>query len=185
MEVDDSIYIPQDLARNLIIDSMQSIDPQYKNLLTTLKERGMISQRVYELMARIDRKNYVPDDIMHTAYSDIPRPIGFNTTISAPHMHAMTLEKLKDHLKAGGKALDIGTGSGYIAACFAEAMGKGSQVYMIDHIKEILDFANNNIKKGNAYLIKSKRIISLLKDGRHGLHEFGPYDVIHVGGAID
>lgn len=54
----------------------------------------------------------------------MPRPIGWNTTISAPHMHGMTLEKLQDALIPGGKALDIGTGSGYIAACFAEMMGK-------------------------------------------------------------
>jgi protein-L-isoaspartate(D-aspartate) O-methyltransferase len=105
-------------------------------------------------MSKIDRRNFVPEDIIHSAYSDIPRPIGWNTTISAPHMHAMTLEKLKDHLKPGGKALDIGTGSGYVAACFAEMMGKGCQVYMIDHIKEIVDFALNNIKKGNPCLLK-------------------------------
>lgn len=166
MEIDDSIYLPSDLGKNLIIDMPHVLDPQYRNLLNTFKERGMISQRVFDLMGRVDRKNYLPDDITNTAYSDIPRPIGFNTTISAPHMHAVTLEKLKDHLKPGGKALDIGTGSGYVAACFAEAMSKGCQVYMIDHIKEILDFANNNIKKGNAYLLKSKRIISILKDGR-------------------
>jgi protein-L-isoaspartate(D-aspartate) O-methyltransferase len=145
----------------------------------------MISQRVFDLMAKIDRKNYVPEDIAHSCYSDIPRPIGFNTTISAPHMHAMTLERLKDHLKPGGKALDIGTGSGYIAASFAEAMGKGCKVYMVDHIKDIMDFALSNIKKGNFYLLKQKRIIPIIKDGRKGIPEHGPYDVIHVGGAIE
>lgn len=49
-------------------------------------------------------------------------------------MHALTLDKLVDTLKVGGKALDIGTGSGFIAACFAEIMGKDCKVYMIDHI---------------------------------------------------
>lgn len=56
---------------------------------------------------------------------------------------------------------------------------------MIDHIKEILDFAVRNIKKGNSYLLKQKRIIPVLKDGRSGLKENGPYDVIHVGGAVE
>lgn len=76
-------------------------------------------------MSRIDRKNFVPEEMAHQAYSDIPRSIGWNTTISAPHMHAMTLERLKDKMVKGGKAIDIGTGSGYIAACMAEVMGKG------------------------------------------------------------
>lgn len=135
-------------------------------------------------MAKIDRKHFVPDETAHQAYSDMPRSIGYGTTISAPHMHAMTLEKIKNKVVSGGRAVDIGTGSGYIAACLAEMMGKGCQVYMVDHIKEILDFATRNIKKGNAYLIKQKRIIPILKDGRQGLKEHGPYDVIHVGGAV-
>ncbi len=117
-------------------------------------------------MARIDRKHFVPAETSHQAYSDMPRSIGFGTTISAPHMHAMTLQKLAAKINSTGKAVDIGTGSGYIAACLAEMMGKGSQVYMVDHIQEILDFAVNNIKKGNSYLIKQKRIIPILKDGR-------------------
>lgn len=44
-------------------------------------------------------------------------------------MHANTLEVLKDKLIKGGKALDIGVGSGYLAACMAEMMGKESKVY--------------------------------------------------------
>lgn len=52
------------------------------------------------------------------------------------------------------KALDIGTGSGYIAACLAEFLGRESQVVMIDHIKDILDFATNNIRKAHPYLLK-------------------------------
>lgn len=66
----------------------------------------------------------------------------------------------------------------------AEVMGKGSKVYMIDHIQEILDFAIKNIKKQNKILIKHKRIIPIKMDGRKGLPENGPYDVIHVGGAL-
>jgi ribosomal protein L11 methylase PrmA len=37
-------------------------------------------------------------------------------------MHATTLEHLKDHLLKAKSAIDIGTGSGYLAACFAEMM---------------------------------------------------------------
>jgi protein-L-isoaspartate(D-aspartate) O-methyltransferase len=85
-------------------------------------------------MAKIDRKHFVPDEMAHQAYSDIPRSIGFGTTISAPHMHAMTLNAIKDNIVKGGKAVDIGTGSGYVGACLAEMMGKGCQVYIVDHI---------------------------------------------------
>ena len=42
-----------------------------------------------------------------------------------------------------------------------------------------------NIKKDNRYLIRMKKIIPITCDGRKGLAEFGPYDVIHVGGAVE
>ena len=38
-------------------------------------------------------ENMYPD-----AYEDMPRPIGWNTTISAPHMHAVTLENIYSNL---------------------------------------------------------------------------------------
>lgn len=38
--------------------------------------------------------------------------------------HATALELLKDHLKEGDKALDVGSGSGYLTACMAIMVGK-------------------------------------------------------------
>lgn len=40
---------------------------------------------------------------MQKAYRDAPQPIGYNATISAPHMHAACLEILKDNLLPGNK----------------------------------------------------------------------------------
>ena len=42
--------------------------------------------------------------------------IGYNVTISAPRMHGHALELLKDHLQDGMKALDVGSGSGYLTS---------------------------------------------------------------------
>ena len=33
--------------------------------------------------------------------------------------HAHALENLKDHLREGASVLDVGSGSGYLAVCFA------------------------------------------------------------------
>ena len=64
-------------------------------------------------------------------------------------------------------------------------MGPKGKVVMIDHIKDIIQFACNNINKKNSILLKKKRIIPLTMDGRKGYKEGGPYDVIHIGGAIE
>ncbi len=148
------------------------------------KDRGLISQTIYEVMLKVDRKNFVVEEGFHGPYADMPRPIGWGTTISAPSVHATTLEKLKEFLKPGARVVDIGTGSGYIAACFAELVGKEGKVYMVDHLQQVLDFASTNIKKGNIQLFKQKRIIPVLKDGRKGLEEHAPFDIIHIGGAV-
>ena len=100
-------------------------------------------------------------------------------------MHAKTLEYLIKNLKPGGKALDIGTGSGYMATALALQLGPKGKVYTIDHIEEICEFAKTNIMKSHKELIENKNIEFVVKDGKNGLEEKGPFDVIHVGAAPD
>ena len=66
-------------------------------------------------MLAVDRKDFCSSE----PYRDSPQPIGSNATISAPHMHAYALENLKERLHPGSKVLDVGCGSGYLAACMA------------------------------------------------------------------
>lgn len=70
-------------------------------------------------MLAVDRSNYSKNN----PYMDSPQSIGFGVTISAPHMHAHALELLKNQLANGTKALDVGSGSGYLTACMAKVMG--------------------------------------------------------------
>lgn len=43
----------------------------------------------------------------------------FHAPVFVPTQHAHALELLKDQLVEGAKALDVGSGSGYLTACFA------------------------------------------------------------------
>lgn len=62
-------------------------------------------------------------------------------------------------IKPGSTILDIGSGSGYMTACLAEAIGKEGKIYSIDHIGELSDFAQSNIQKNNKELLE--RIVFL------------------------
>lgn len=169
----------------LIRVQIPTYDKKNRRMLALLREEGVLkSELVHEIMLVINRRNFVPENMITRAYQDNPLAIGWNTTISAPHMHAQTLEELKGHLKKGGKAIDIGCGSGYMTACMAEIMGENGKVFGIDHIEEIVNFAKNNIVKKNSYLLESKRVELVKMDGRKGFADEAPFDVIHVGGSI-
>jgi protein-L-isoaspartate(D-aspartate) O-methyltransferase len=45
--------------------------------------------------------------------------LGYGATISAPHMHAYALEYLEQHLVKAKKALDVGSGTGYLTAAMS------------------------------------------------------------------
>lgn len=73
-------------------------------------------------------------------------------TISSPQ-HARALELLRDQLKPGAKVLDIGSGGGYLTACFAELVGPEGQVTAVELIPEVLQFTQYNVEQGNPELL--------------------------------
>uniref|UniRef100_A0A8C9F481 Protein-L-isoaspartate(D-aspartate) O-methyltransferase n=1 Tax=Pavo cristatus TaxID=9049 RepID=A0A8C9F481_PAVCR len=72
--------------------------------------------------------------------------------------HAYALELLSDQLHEGAKALDVGSGSGILTACFSRMVGPKGQVVGIDHIKELVDDSINNVKKDDPTLLSSGRV---------------------------
>lgn len=70
--------------------------------------------------------------------------------------HAHALELLKDHLKEGNKALDVGSGSGYLTACMALMVGprgKAVRMFLISCVRFWIYFS---------YFKHSKSLASIL-----------------------
>ena len=153
-----------------------------KELCDHLVREGYLkSPHIIQAMLNVDRKDFSPD----SPYEDRPQSIKYNVTISAPHMHAYCLEILKDYLKPGAKALDVGFGSGYLTVAMSKAMDDKGIAVGIEHIKELHDFATKNISKHHKNLLDSKKVILICGDGREGCATYGPYNCIHVGAAAD
>jgi protein-L-isoaspartate(D-aspartate) O-methyltransferase len=146
------------------------------------------SEFVINLMKSIDRVDFAPSNSFHV-YSDMPMIIGWNTTISAPHMHLLTLYHLSNYVdKFKDKnlsAIDIGCGSGYMTICLAKLLGPFSTSIGLDHIQEIVDFSRTNIMKKHKHMVDSGRIKFVCKEGREGHKEGAPYHIIHVGAAVE
>ncbi|EPB72446.1 putative protein-L-isoaspartate O-methyltransferase [Ancylostoma ceylanicum] len=132
-------------------------------------------------MLATDRGDFAP----RSPYMDQPQGIGWNATISAPHMHAAALEYLKNHLTEGAYALDVGSGSGYLTVCMALMTGSTGKVVGIEHIPQLVELAKENTMKHHADLIDSGRILFVEGDGRKGYPMEQKYDAIHVGAAAE
>ncbi|KAL9255343.1 Protein-L-isoaspartate O-methyltransferase-like protein [Drosera capensis] len=154
-----------------------------KGMVEQLQRYGVFkSEKVAEVMETIDRALFVPDGT--PAYADNPMPIGYNATISAPHMHAMCLELLENNLQPGMHALDVGSGTGYLTACFAMMVGPQGRAVGVEHIPELVAQSITNIEKSAATpLLKDGSLSVHVGDGRLGWPDAAPYDAIHVGAA--
>ena len=101
-----------------------------KQLVNQVVKREKISDRIAQVMSRVDRANFVSI----SPYSDSPASIGYGVTISAPHMHAYALKYLENSLHPGAKVLDIGSGSGYLTLCFLYMLESEGEVYGVEHV---------------------------------------------------
>ncbi|KAL1534738.1 Protein-L-isoaspartate O-methyltransferase 2, variant 2 [Salvia divinorum] len=154
-----------------------------QDMVSHLQSSGVIrSKKVAEVMETIDRALFVPAGAQ--PYLDSPMPIGHNATISAPHMHAMCLELLENHLKPGMCALDVGSGTGYLTACLALMVGPEGNAVGVEHIPELVESSIKSIQNSAAApLLKEGSLSIHAADGRQGWPEHAPYDAIHVGAA--
>ncbi|XP_053980740.1 protein-L-isoaspartate(D-aspartate) O-methyltransferase-like [Hylaeus volcanicus] len=154
-----------------------------QEMVAKLKEAGLIATGTAEAaMIAVDRARYCHEA---NPYLDQPRRIGYNVTISAPHMHAYALSILSDQLFDGAKALDVGSGSGYLSACMAFMVGPRGRVIGIDHIPELIEMSTKNVSEDCPHFIKEGRVKFIVGDGRLGHGAEGPYNAIHVGAAAE
>ncbi|KAL7138854.1 hypothetical protein ABFS83_09G010200 [Erythranthe nasuta] len=156
-----------------------------QSLIAYLRNYGMIqSVQVEQTMETIDRALFVRRGSF--PYIDTHHQIGQNSYISAPTRHAAFLELLRDHLRPGMNALDIGSGSGYITACFAIMVGPTGRAVGVERDPEVVDFSIENIRSSTAAELLENGSLSVnFGDGRNGWEHCAPYDAIHFGDVAD
>ena len=119
---------------------MVDLDRAKANLINHL-DLEIADKRVVEAMKRVPREAFVPPEHYHDAYDDRPLGIGFGQTISQPFIVALMIQALE--LKEDNKVLELGTGSGYVAAILAELVQRVITVECIPQLaesaKQVLD----------------------------------------------
>ena len=148
-----------------------------------------------KLMNKIDRKDFLITNKNH-AYIDRPLNLIDGQTISAPHMHARAIEYMEPVLKIGNSILDVGSGSGYLSACYAEAVKvynknskkRGKVVGIEFHAKLVNHSKRCILERYNLLNTYTRNFILMHGDGKKGypvssLRE--TYNGIHIGAACD
>ncbi|MEM1577474.1 MAG: methyltransferase domain-containing protein [Candidatus Pacearchaeota archaeon] len=108
---------------------------------------------ILKSMDIVDRKFFVLDEYKNLVYMDTALPIGHDQTISQPTTVARMLLLLFEGIeKRKGKieVYEIGSGSGWNAALIAYLLKiykKNYNVYSVDRIQALINFATKNIKK--------------------------------------
>jgi protein-L-isoaspartate(D-aspartate) O-methyltransferase len=138
-----------------------------------LRARGISEERVLAAMARVPRHELIAGPDKLQAYEDYPLPIGQGQTISQPFMVALMLQLLA--LQPSDRALEIGTGSGYVTALLAELTAR---VVSIERHSPLAEAARAALSR-LGYL--NTRVIA--GDGTQGFAEEAPYDAILVSAA--
>lgn len=138
-------------------------------LVDNLASSGFLTTpRVISAFKATDRAHFSP----RKPYDDAPQYLGFGATISAPHMHAASIESLAQYLQPGASVLDIGSGSGYLLAIMTKLVMPGGRVCGIEHVKELNDAAVKRFIASEGQmgqeLIDNGSVIFHCGDGRDG-----------------
>ena len=140
---------------------------------TQLAERGIRDVRVLDAMRNVPRHEFVPETLRQEAYEDHPLPIGEGQTISQPYIVAAMLQHLA--LQVTDRALDVGTGSGYVTALLSLLC---AEVYSVERHAQLAALAESTLHRLGYRNVKIR-----VGDGSQGWPEYAPFDAILVSAA--
>ncbi len=139
-----------------------------------MRARGITDMRVLGAIETTPRRLFVPAAARNRDFDDRPIGIECGQSISAPSLIAQILQAAD--LQREHRILDIGTGSGFLAAVAALLV---AEVYTVDRYKTLVDLARDRFSA-----LKRDTIVADCRDGLLGWPEHAPYDRILVSAAV-
>jgi protein-L-isoaspartate(D-aspartate) O-methyltransferase len=130
--------------------------------------------RVMRAMRRVPRERFIPPEWRDQAWDDVALPIGCGQTISQPSLVAFIVAQLE--LRSGERVLEVGGGSGYLAAVLAAL--EEVEVYAIELIPALAQRAAQLLPALGFEAVHLRQ-----GDGRLGWPEAAPFDAIVVSAA--
>ena len=136
---------------------------------------NVLDQDILDLLFVVKREQFVPSAYQNLAFADVEIPLPGGEAMLAPKIEARILQELG--LKKHETVLEIGAGSGYMAALLAH---KGARVTTVEINPALKALAEQNLARAGV----SNATVEL-GNGAMGWAKGAPYDVIVVSGAFE
>jgi protein-L-isoaspartate(D-aspartate) O-methyltransferase len=136
---------------------------------------NVLDQDVLDLLVVVKREDFVPAAYKSLAFADTEIPLPAGEAMFTPKLEARLLQEIM--LRKHENVLEIGTGSGYMAALLAH---KGRHVTSVEIVPELKALAEKNLANAGV-----SNVTVELGNGAQGWAKGAPFDVIVVSGALE
>jgi protein-L-isoaspartate(D-aspartate) O-methyltransferase len=134
----------------------------------------VLDQEVLDLLYVVRREDFVPEAYRTLAFSDLEIPLGDGARMMQPKLEARILQELA--LRDSERVLEVGTGSGYLAALLAH---RAHHVYSVEIKPRLASFGAANLRKARVANVSVEE-----GDGCRGWAKHAPYNVIVLTGSV-
>jgi protein-L-isoaspartate(D-aspartate) O-methyltransferase len=133
----------------------------------------VLDLRVLDAMQRVPREAFVPPAYRDLAFADMNVPLDEGQSMLAPKVEGRILQSLA--VTASDRVLEVGTGSGYFAACLGQL---ARSVHSIEVRPALARTALGNLERNGAHnvTVDVRDAMTLDVDGE--------YDVIALTGSL-
>ncbi|MCA1248093.1 protein-L-isoaspartate O-methyltransferase [Massilia sp. MS-15] len=135
---------------------------------------NVLDQDVLDLLHVVKREAFVPAAYQNLAFADVEIPLPGGEAMFNPKVEARIMQELA--IKKHENVLEIGTGSGYMAALLAH---KARHVTTVEIQPEAAKLARDNLARAGVTNVTVEE-----GNGAAGWNKGAPYDVIVVSGGM-
>ena len=141
-----------------------------------LRPGKVLNPDVLEVLFVVKREEFVPPAYRRLAFADTQIPLGgaAGACMFSPRIEAHALQALA--MKKHENVLEVGTGSGYMAALLG---AHADHVWSIEIDPQLAEMARENLRRAGVTNVSVE-----LGNGLAGLPDHAPYDAIMVSGAV-
>jgi len=157
-----------------MIRAMNLEQARFNMIEQQIRPWEVLDAHVLHLLSVVKREDFVPAAHKALAFVDMEIPLPGGQVMLAPRVEARLLQDLG--VQKHEKVLEIGAGSGYMAALLAH---RAQRVISLEINAELARLARSNLQAAGVHNAEVRHL-----DGSKGVPVEGPFDVILLSGSL-